>query len=238
MVRHIGLYDGSAGELSPPCPSADLADQLESPFRTEPVSVEQRQICCDDADHGHTFEIEPFRDHLRSDEDLGFTPGKCGKDLLVGILGACRVGIHAENADVGKERSQLSFQFLRPISEKSDRTAPAGGTYFRQRSGCPAVVALKEIDGPMIRHGYVAVFAANDFPAGSAGYEPGKSPPVQKQDRLLASCKTGPQSFDHRSGQDAPVAHGELSAHVHDGDGRLFGCSDAHGHREQFEFAL
>ena len=57
----------------------------------------QREIGVDDADERDVREVQPFRDHLRADEDVDLAAAKGAERFAIGVLPRHRVGIHSPN---------------------------------------------------------------------------------------------------------------------------------------------
>jgi hypothetical protein len=81
----------------------------------------QREIGVNDADERDVWEMQPLRDHLRADENIGLAGAKIAEDLPVVVLAFHRVGVHAFDARVRKEFCERLLDFLRARASEADR---------------------------------------------------------------------------------------------------------------------
>src|SRR5689334_2113446 len=88
--------------LSSPGASTHLGDQLKCAFVRSEVREVNHPVYVEDPHETHMIEVESFRYHLRTDQDIGFSFFKVLDDRFVTCLRSCGVEIHPLNLSILK----------------------------------------------------------------------------------------------------------------------------------------
>ncbi len=166
-----------------------------------------------------------FDNHLGSHQDVRLSVGKLFQNLPVSALPAGCIRIHPKNTDPRKFSGNHLRQALRSGSESRKVGRLTGRASVRQFYLIPAVVAHQPVSAVQGQRD-IAVRTPHRLPAGTAGYEGGKSPAVDEKHDLLPSPETVCHSLTERAAEYGAVAFCELLPHV---DHRSFG-DPAFGH--------
>src|SRR5580693_10096229 len=86
--RCVGLNENLAGRFTAAGSARHLSEQLECPLARSEVRQMQREVGVDDADQGHVWKIQTFRDHLRSNENVDLARSKISQRFAISVL-AC-----------------------------------------------------------------------------------------------------------------------------------------------------
>ena len=143
MVRHERLQNGASGLAAAPASAHDLRDEGERALIAPKIAGIERFIHAQDADERHIREIQPLADHLRAKHDVVFAPAEHLEALLIGVAGANRIRVHAQDPRVREADTQLILQTLRAEAHAPQMDAPACRTVLRHRAHRTAVVAVQ-----------------------------------------------------------------------------------------------
>ncbi len=113
MKRRAGLHIHFAMHIAATAAARHLHEQLEHPFAGAEIGQLQRRIGIDHTHAGHVGEMQSFRNHLRADQNIDLAPGKSAEGLLIRILVAHRIRIHAHDSRRGESRFEHLLDFLR-----------------------------------------------------------------------------------------------------------------------------
>src|ERR1035437_353370 len=102
MKRRERLHKNFAFHIAATGATGDLREKLEGAFARSKIRLMQRGVRVNDADERDVREMQPFRDHLRADENVNFARTKIAEDVAVIVLALHRVGVHALDTRLGK----------------------------------------------------------------------------------------------------------------------------------------
>ena len=102
VVRRVRLDDDASALGAAAGAPGDLLQQLKRALAGAEVGQVERDVGGDDADERDERDVEPFGDHLRTDEDIRFVRDEAGEDRLVLITTARNVAVPAERACAGE----------------------------------------------------------------------------------------------------------------------------------------
>src|SRR5699024_2352463 len=142
-------------------------------------------------------------DHLCPDENISLTFSKRRKDFFMVILFSGSICIHPQYPGSGKAFLHQALDLLCACPESSD----VRGTAYRTLLNIHSLIAAVMADQPAVsvgRQRHITVGTFHYMAAGTAGYKPAVSSPVQKQDHLLLSLQSfldlsGKQSAEYRT---------------------------------------
>ncbi len=89
-----GLHDYFAFDIAAARTPGNLRQQLKRPLTGAEIGLMQRQVRVDDSHQRHIGEVQPFGDHLRSQEDVDLAGPEIAKDPSIIIFALESVGIH------------------------------------------------------------------------------------------------------------------------------------------------
>ena len=121
MKRRERLHKHLALDVAATGATGDLREQLEGAFARAKIRLMQREVGVNDADKRDVRKMQPFRNHLRADEDVGLARAKIAEHFAVIILALHRVGVHALDARLGEKFRERLLDFLRARAGKTDR---------------------------------------------------------------------------------------------------------------------
>ena len=78
MVGLIGLNDDPAAQQAPSGAAGYLGQYLKRPFTRLVIGQPQRNVGRDHAHQGHQRQVQPFGNHLRAHQDVGFLVDEAG----------------------------------------------------------------------------------------------------------------------------------------------------------------
>ena len=84
------------------------------------IRLMQRKVGVNDADERDVRKMQPLRDHLRADKDVGLARAKIAEHFPVIVLALHRVSVHAFDARVRKKLGECLFNFLRARAGKTN----------------------------------------------------------------------------------------------------------------------
>ena len=204
MERREALHEDLALDVAPAGAPADLGEELEGPFARPEVRDVQRHVGVDDPDEGDIREVEPFRDHLRADQDVGLAHAEVGEDPTEIVLPLERVGIHPLDASLGEELRQGVLDALGAHARKTDRRVAALGLRALRRHPLlvPADMAHEPLRGPMEGQRDAAVRTTGHETAFLALQRGRVAAAVEEEHRLLAPFETLGDRLLERFGED------------------------------------
>src|SRR5471030_175294 len=121
IKRRERLHKNLALDVAATGAAGDLREQLEGAFARAKIRLMQREVRVDYADERDVRKMQPFRDHLRADEDVGLARAKIAENFALIILALHRVGVHALDARLRKKFGERLLDALRDRAGKSDR---------------------------------------------------------------------------------------------------------------------
>ncbi len=164
-----------------------LRQQLVGPLRGPKIGVVQQVIGIEDPDERHALEIEPFGNHLRTDQNIGAVRREIADDGAEGALRGDRIAVQPRHARLGKAFGNLLLDLLRAEAHRLQLDHLARGAAMRRRLRMAAIVA-DELFAPLVvgeRH--VALGAARRPAALGALEVGGEAAPVLEKHHLLAA---------------------------------------------------
>ena len=185
QLRLAGLKHHEAATAFAPCAPRHLAEHLKRTLKGAEVGHIETLVGIEDAHHVDPLEIESFRDHLRTDQDVRFAPPESLEDTFITGTAARGVEVHARRAGFGEKGAHGGFYLLRAITQVAQFGATAVGTLLGQRIGRSAVVANKASLLLMVGERYVAMLAMRR-PATGVAFQHGTiAAAVLKEDDLF-----------------------------------------------------
>ena len=187
VKRRERLHVHLALDFAAPGATRHLRQQLKRPLTRSEVRDVQTQVGVDDPDQCHVWEVQPFRNHLRADEDVDFSGAKIAEDAAVILLALERVRVHPLDARRGETFLQRGLDLLRAQPGKPDRHVAALRlrTLFRSRLDVAADVAHQLLCRAMVRQRHAAVRALRHETALRALQRTRPTTPVEEQHHLL-----------------------------------------------------
>ena len=174
----------------------------------------QRHVGVDDADARHRRQVEPARDELRTDEDVGAPLAERLPDVEIGIGSARRVAVESEHARLRPKLPHHRLEALRPHPHRPDVAAPAVRASSRHRARVAAVVANQPTKLRMLHKRDGAAEALNRLTAVAAENEGRHSAPVEVENHLLLVFQRLVDHLEQPARQRLAIAAGGLVAHV------------------------
>src|SRR5699024_11758647 len=150
MVRSICLYDHFSIKLMPSCPAAHLRNELECFFRGTEIRKMKHRVCSQYADQGDVFKIEPFCNHLRPEQYIGFMVGEFLKQSFMRSFSPRRIHVHPNDASFRNELCQCFLHPLGACSAESAQFARAACALDRHRRCIRAMMAVQPIVALMV----------------------------------------------------------------------------------------
>ena len=116
MFRLGSLQNNRTTFIPSPCSSAYLHHQLESTLVSPEIGIVHQVIGIQDSNNTDISEIQPFRQHLRSDKDLRLSFLEVGNDAFVSRTGTRRIEIQPFDL---RRREQGSYFLLHLLCPKT-----------------------------------------------------------------------------------------------------------------------
>ena len=185
VMRRERLHEHLALDVAASRASGDLREELERPLARTKIGQVQAEVGVDDANERDVWKVQPFRDHLRADEDVDLAGAERAERLAIRFLARHRVGVHALHNGLWENFRDGFLDFFRSRAGVADAGVLALGTFFRRHAAMPADVADEPVGGAMERERDAAIRALADVAADVADERRGETAPVEKQDRLL-----------------------------------------------------
>ena len=144
--------------------------------------------------------MEPFGDHLRTDEDIALVAGKGIDDVLVGGFVTGRIQIHAQHAGFGEEGLYLIFDTL---GTETDHLVFASAFRADGRHGCAvaAVMAAQFVLALVVGHRHVALDTTGRFAARHTLYLRSIAASVLEEDDLFMILQDLTDTVHERVGE-------------------------------------
>ena len=148
----------------------------------------QAKVGIHDSHKRHIGEMESLGDHLRAEKDVDAAFFKSSERLTVGLLARHGVGIHAGNAGFREDTFQCLLDFLRAGSRVSDFRIRAFRARLRRTTTMSANMTHQALGSAVVGQRNTAVGALTHMAACLADHGGGKTPAVQKKNRLFSLC--------------------------------------------------
>ena len=185
------------------------------------------RVGIDHAHKRHVLEVEPLRDHLRSQKHGGVRSGELLEEALVGSFAARGVGVHADDGHTGADArhpveqcAQLRLDTLGSRAELLQVRASALGADGGRDLGVPAMVAHEHAAALVIGERGVARGAGGHEPAIAAQEELREAALVQEKHRLAPEGKLAAKPLDELAREHRPRSAAKFRRHVYDLDRR------------------
>ena len=191
MLRRERLHDDPTGDFAAPRPPGHLRQKLKRPLRGAKIRDIEGRVRADDADQGDIGKIQPLRNHLSPDKNIRLAPFERPQRFRVSALPRHRVPVHSQRPRVGKLLMHGVLYFFRSHAKRPEPQAAAFGAGVRGAAAIIAVVALQIPSGMVVGQGNIAVRAAKREAAVTAEEKRGKSPAIEKKNRLLTPFQAG-----------------------------------------------
>jgi hypothetical protein len=162
------LQDRLAALFSPPRSPDHLRKKLTRPFGGSEIRKVERLIRQEDTDQRDMRQIQPFRHHLRADQDVGLAPNQGFQNRFVFAALSDGVAVHPGDTRVGKVVAKLLFHPLRSDAESDQLFLPALRTRNIFRLGVSAVMTKVVPLAVVIRKRDGAISAPEALAAGRA----------------------------------------------------------------------
>ena len=131
-------------------------------------------------------EVETFRHHLSTNQDIS-TPGrKVADNAFVGITRTGGIKIHTRDTRLGKYLAHLFLDLLCTEAARTQVGTATARTLRWHTIGIAAIVTRQLIHLPMICQRYITMLARGHPSALMALYDRGKTASVLKQNSLFA----------------------------------------------------
>ena len=167
-------------------PSCDLYDQRERPLGRPEIGHMQARIGERDSHEANSGEIEAFRDHLRTQQNVDFSRSEFVKHAFQRSLLAERVGIETLYGEIRKGSSHLVFDEFGSESRVSDVERSAFRARPRRRELKAAIMAFHDSLSLVPGEGNRTVFAFHFIAAGIAAEKMRKTSAVKEEYRLAS----------------------------------------------------
>ncbi len=225
IFGHKGLHDDLAAARRASRPPGHLRQHLEGTFGGERVGQVQAHVRQHNADQRHQRQIQPFGEHLRSDQHIRLMISEMRQNQIVRILLAGRVPIPAQRARRRKQRQHLALDLFAAQPIRADLFAFAIWAGFGHLARVVAAMTAQLASAvQVLRQRRFALRACQRRAAITAKNVGRRAAPVEKKNRLFAAFQRFGQGFQQDAAENAPAAGFELFAHVHDGNGRQTGA--------------
>ena len=172
----------------PTCPACHLLQHLIGSFVTAEIGLIKHGVSAEHCHQRHIVEMQPFGNHLRTDKDIHLVVRHGVDNLLISILNARGIEVHAHDASLGEEF--LHF-LLQPFGAEALHThlPSACGALLRDRGMVTAVVAGHFLQAHVERERHIAVDAAWRLPASGTLQQGRIAAAVLEEYHLLAACQ-------------------------------------------------
>jgi len=191
MKRRERLHKHLTLDITATGATGDLREQLEGPFARAKIRLMQREIGVNNAHERDIRKMQPFRDHLRADEDIDLARAKIAKDLSIIILALHRVGVHALDPGFWKKFGECFLNFLSACAGKTNRGI---FTFFIRADRWNFFNVAADVTGKFLllsmkREREAAIRALANVAALRALQRSRIAAPVQKKNRLFAAIQ-------------------------------------------------
>ena len=167
-----------------------LGDERKRPLLSAEIGKPQRGVGVEHDAQRDTVEVVSLGHHLRANQHTGGGPVEALQDLGCAAFERCDVGIEAEHRVVllSQRMSQLVLETLGAEAMASHASRPADIAARRHALAVAAVVAGDHRLGTMQHERHVALRAAPDLAARSAGEEVRPATSVQQHNALATAA--------------------------------------------------
>jgi len=220
MLRGVGLDDDEPTREMPAGSPSDLRQQLERALGRAIVREIDARIGMHDPDRRYSGKIEPFGDHLRSDDDVDLATEDTLEKRSRVIAALHDVPIPAQHARLRKTLLHLAFDSLRSRSVITQRGAPARRARCAREAAKIATVTDQLAAIGVIDERDIAERAHFHVPAGSTLDQGRRATPVDEEKNLLAPLQRCRDRLVQCSAEQPGMAELVLESHVHDFDTR------------------
>ncbi len=198
-MRRLGsLHHHHPPFAAPPRPAGDLFEHIECSFsRAEIREIDQR-IGVKNTHKTHSIEIKTLCHHLGTHKNIGFPLGKIGYNVLIAVLVACGVEIHAQSLRLLESGFNDILYALRAIAMHLDRRLFASRAYRGQAVGGAAIMAHHLSGSAVISERHVAILAFWHKSALTAQHHRSETATVMEKYKLLLLSKTFTRQLSQR----------------------------------------
>ena len=198
MLRVERLNNDMTGFAPTSRSPGNLRQQLKGAFTGAEIGHIQRRIRRDNSDQSDACEVQPFSDHLRTDQNIRLAGTKSTEHFQVGVFLLRRIPIHTDHAGFREKSANFYFHLFGADSEWSDAVSGALRADAWGFTLIGAMVADKSGACLMKSQGDIAVRATRRIAAVPAEEEHRKAAPVEEKNGLLAFCQTVGNRFAQR----------------------------------------
>ena len=218
VIRAVGLHQHLPGPFPAPSAAGQLQHQLQAFFGSAHIRPVQLTISRQHRRQGHARQIHALGQHLRAHQHIGFAGRKLLQQPLMAIASAGGVAVKAQQPH--------PFELLlegvhHPLGASAKRFEGRGAAM------AAAVIDLLAVITPMAaqpaiaaavamhRQRHIAVGTHHHFTAAAAAQKGAVTAARHQHHRLLLPLRQLHQPVQQGAAQQAPVAAGQLLAHVH-----------------------
>src|SRR6185369_2600127 len=195
----------------------NLRDELKRSLRRSEIRQRQPRINRNHADQSHIRKIMSLRQHLRTDKRIDATRAEIHQRLLKHFSSRRGVAIDPRDTQGREQQLEHLLELLRAFADVVNVFLSARRANARHGFAMIAVVTDDHALAAMVSERDVAVRTLNGLAARATQDEARISPPVQKNDRLLATLACLANPFQQLIGKHARLAMSrEDVAHVYD----------------------
>src|SRR6266481_1819439 len=109
--------------------AGNLSQQLKCTLSSSKIGHMQSDVGVDNADQGNIRKIEPFSDHLRSDQNIDFADPERMKSLSIRVLSAHGIRVHSSHDRCWEKFLYRAFDLFGAESSIADRWVGALWTF-------------------------------------------------------------------------------------------------------------
>ena len=159
MIDAFSLQNNPSAFILPSGASRHLRHQLESAFVGTEIGIIQHRICIQNAYHADMVEIQPFGNHLRTNQYICLSLLKICNDAFIGRSGTGGIQVHTGNSSFRKQNLDVIFYFLRSESTIAQVCPLACRTLTGQLISIAAIMASQLVQSFMECQADITVLA-------------------------------------------------------------------------------